>query len=65
MTSEEFHHARYNGILEVMKKDREQYYELQKKYDKLISEFSVLKITYMEVLNDCLEKKDIMKKKIK
>jgi len=57
MTTEEFHNARYNGILEVMKKDREQYFKLQQNYDRLLSEFNVMKIKYLEVVNDCIDKK--------
>ena len=42
MTSEEFHVNRYNGILAVMKKDRERFAVLEKKYKKLIDDYNNL-----------------------
>ena len=65
MTSEEFHVARYNGILAVMKKDRENYHALEKKYKLLQSEFNVLKQVHLRVINDCIEQKHKLREKIK
>ena len=65
MTSEEFHVARYNGILAVMKKDRERFNALEKKYKLLQSEFNILKRVHLNVINDCLETKHQMREKIK
>ena len=41
MNNEEFHMNRYNGILAVMKKERELFASLEKKYKKLISDFVI------------------------
>ena len=65
MTSEEFHVARYNGILAVMKKDRDQYFKLQQKYDRLLSEFNVLKRVHLDLVNDCIEQKHKLRERIK
>lgn len=39
MTGEEFHVNRYNGILAVMKKERERFADLEKKLKKQKEEF--------------------------
>ena len=65
MTSEEFHVARYNGVLSVMKKERDQYFELQKKYDALVHQLQRLAVAYMGTINDCIDKKHKLREKIK
>ena len=62
---EDFGRARYEAILNVMKKDRAQYFELQKKYDRLQSEFNVLKKTHFKVVDDCVESKHKLREQIK
>lgn len=49
MSGEEFHVARYNGILAVMKKDRERFASLEKKYKLLESELNLLKKSYLDL----------------
>ena len=61
----DFESARNKAILSVMKKDRERYELLEKKYKLLLSENTVLRKTYMDVLNDCIDKKHELRKKIK
>ena len=57
--------ARYTAILDVMKKDRKQYFELQKKYDNLLSEHNVLKRTYLNLLDGHIDVIDGKNKTIK
>ena len=48
-----------------MKKDRNQYFKLQQKYDRLQSEFNVLKKTHMGVIEDCIDSKHKLREQLK
>lgn len=51
MTNEDFHMARYKGVLAVMKKEREKYEALWKNFKNLQSEHNTLKTTYLNLLD--------------
>ena len=65
MTMEDFGRARYEAILNVMKKDRAQYFELQKKYDKLLLNFQKLKRDHLNMVDDCVESKHKLREQVK
>ena len=65
MTMEDFEKARYEAILNVMKKDRAQYFELQKKYDKLLIDFQKLKRDHFNTVDACVESKHKLREQIK
>ena len=48
-----------------MKKDRAQYFELQKKYDKLLIDFGKLKRDFLKTVDDCITSKHKLREVIK
>ena len=67
MTNENlnFEASRMRGVLKVMEGDRKRFVELEKKYKALQSEHNILKISYLNLLNDHLDIIDGKNKTIK
>lgn len=61
--SGEFYNARYNGAVKVITDQEEQIRKLEKQLKQLQSEFNVLKKTHMDVINDCIDKKQALRKR--
>ena len=52
MTELEFHESRYAAVLKVMEGDRKRFNILEKEYKQLQSEYNVLKITHLNLLEN-------------